>query len=356
MRYSAITVLAVTAGLGLVGCSAWRPSASYRGTPASHSHDYGVPPRHNDEYDSTQDNYEQPGPAVPPAPHGADNQTPPATGISRVKSVGFCKKGDEVAACVDDSECVTEPFCRPVPCETDNCIPVEHGCCADDGCGSGHGSWKKPAFPCITRFKDKCGRLFKCRSKSTVCAESCCETYAEPLTSDRCPKGFTQGGYCPRTACSEPIECGDYAGLIRPDSCGDVYGSEYGHSRSVIPDRRPCLAESLRDPFLDDVCEEETELPVLSPVDSDEHGLPNITEPDPSDFPQPEVAPQNLPEPPIPVVPQSSTGGLVDPPEWRGPREKQMIQPRVKTISSTSESVKAVTYDPASPHIRPRGK
>lgn len=354
MRYSVITVLAVTAGLGLVGCSAWRPSASYRGTQASHSHDYGVPPRHNDEYDSSQDNYEQPGPAVPPAPHGADNQTPPATGISRVKSVGFCKKDADVAACVDETVCTTEPFYESAPCETGDCSPCEAGCSADDGCGSSHGSWKRPAFPCITRLKDKCGQLFKCRSKSSACAETCCETYSEPPVSGQCLKEFGYGGYRPRTACSDPVECGDYAGLIRPEGCGDVYGSEYGNGRSVIPDRRPCLAESLRDPFLDDVCEDETEIPVLSPLESDVPALPNTAEPEPSDFPQPEVTPQNFHESPMPVIPQSSSGGLVDPPEWRGPREKQMIQPRVKTISSTSESVKPVTYDPAAPHIRPR--
>jgi hypothetical protein len=390
MHFSKIVVLAIAGTVTLNGCSAHRAASPRGATRVSKSHEYRVPPRHQEEFhprnevdESDADEfesdieYQNEGPAVPPAPFQDPEPAPAATGVSRVKRVGYKKPSTpsvpaktisrSSAACAEDGE-----SCGTIERET---------CTSDESCGS---YTPEPASPRCGLFKSagkKFRNLFRREEYKELCVEDECACsddvqVIDPETCTQAPCGELpcREDQCAATDWEECISkcqenatdslhagCGDTGapayGLIRPDGCGDSYHPGLGETH----DRRPCLAESLRDPFLDLHCDDESvsappalqhpdsaELPITQPLQK----VPAThDEPAASDFPLIQVPGTTE----VPAVPQS-TNGAIEPPVWRGPRERQMIQPRISTISSQSTGMQVKGTDANAPHIAPRGR
>jgi hypothetical protein len=353
------------------GCTAankesYRLSTRSQGR-VSRSSDVRVPPRHRNEFNprrESQDQFEDRGPGVPPeATDLPVNDPAPETRPERVKSVGF--RRHKAPECGSIDETCSDDRCSTIgengsqqyhKCLTEHCGDECESACASEGC-SGESGWK---FPNLVPGKMKC--LFRRDSCTGPCDEDDCSECLEPLITAETVEKHEYHGSC---SSDEHASCGE--GLVYPDGCGDYFG---GYSPAVRG-RKPCLAEPLRDPFLDQECQhpEGVHAPEgaienhdaaehldggntqdfgeIQPLQIEGEAVPVINS-------EPETLEIQPADTVIPAAPQSSSG-IVEPPVWRGPKSQQIVKPKVRTISNSAAATQYQHSDGSELKIIPGG-
>lgn len=263
MRLNGFSRLALAASLGLSGCAAYRtptPSESY--VPNRHVE----PPRHSSEfnpYSGPEGFSDQPvAPQSPQTPLPEPPPIPPAKGISRVKSVSLLKDlgarltGQHRPVGQSRAASCTDPKC------TDGCTPA----CEE----------KKSCLARLFQRPSKADHCLSSKQKScTTCGDAACGTNRPSTGFENCTpaaQAFLRGNSpfgnsgCENDGCGDGgcgnAGCGSAGG--GSDSCssgGPVHGHSFADSKnsnhtrqspkSLLPNRQPNLAESLRDPFTD---------------------------------------------------------------------------------------------------------
>lgn len=320
MRPGRISLIAIMAILAASGCSASRstilPDDGGDAQPE-------VPPRHDTDYspDPWESDEASPG-TVPPVPSGEPLPAPPATGVSRVKSVSWLKDlGSKIQG-------------KPVPCGSE--------CGDNDELLIGRCS---PIEPCVPGTE--------CASRG--CVERYRESVCDGQNTDRLNPARSLGKSITKlfhkgapAQCSQ--ECAEY--LIPQRRCTPAFDDSCAASpgprnarRELHPGKKSgCLADPLAEPFTDD-----TDPGLITPEERERPTEPEI----PPDVPAPQqvpgvptISPSELQSPPVPElpgvpVPSTSSTQVVEPPAW----------PRLMGVHSVYQvSQPAAFSPPAQPH------
>lgn len=226
MRLIRISLLALVAGISCSGCSAQR--GIVRNEPYRPLRDVEPPP-HRQEFssqsaDSDTDHGQPAEPVAPQSPIPQSPGTAPGGSTARVKSVSFAGRSFGTWRTDDGCSPSDQPAC------------TEKACSADTGCLDHSG---KPTS-CLTRWyrksSDSVSGLLRGRRRTPACEPApCTEPERRPL---------------PETVSVEPCEsvCSEPDTVCAPQpGCSDTWRE----SGERLQSRKPCLADSLQDPFVE---------------------------------------------------------------------------------------------------------
>ena len=273
MRLAKYSLLAVSALMTFSGCAAYRSAGK---ATVNEPSDTFIPPRHTQEFDPPGESEYRLNPPHDYRPNGSaapiqPPPVPPAIGISRVKSVGLIRDlGTRVSSSFRGKD--------------ESCVPSPAPCVSEENCGEGcvDSSQKRRFGSCFTKVFSKTS-LFRLKAKP-VCGENTFDGFDCGESHKSCLPGLIRPDCMERkTVCAPQPGCADACSNSPWD-----YRSE-----------RPCLADSLSDPFLDENCEQIKTLPT--------DGFDRVRDRsviEPSNGPSDSAPQQVVPAPP--VLPETS--------------------------------------------------
>ena len=315
MRPGRISLIAIMAILVASGCSTSRSSI----LPDDGADDQPeVPPRHDSDYspDPYESDDELRSP-VPPVPSGEPLPAPPATGVSRVKSVSWLRdvrskihgQPDPCGSECGDNDELLVGRCSPI----EPCVPSEAGSsrvCVERYRGSVCDGRSTDRLNPARSIGKSISKLFH-KGAPVPCSEEC----AENLT--------------PKRRCTPAFN----------DSCASS-SSHRNIKRDLNPSNR---SGSLADP-MEDSSIDESDPGLIAPGEPESPGNPESAPPIP--IPQkvpavPLTPAQELYDPPVPDIPPVPTPltpstQVVDPPAW----------PRLGNAHSVSQVSQPAPFKP----------